>query len=169
VRYPQNLAREVPLTSLHEGVYEVALGILRIRVIVVQQLPQEEQNAMLQLFSTRVEQVQYAREHYKPRTTEMTTLFYKLLKVSSEDPEMSEALKEYAREALKELLKDVPPEKRLEGLSPEKRLEGLSPEQRLEGLSAEQVIQALSPEELRAALEALQRRLQANGSSTKPQ
>jgi len=36
VRYPQNLAKEVPLTPLREGVYEVLLGILPIRVIVVQ-------------------------------------------------------------------------------------------------------------------------------------
>ena len=127
------------------------LGIQRIRVIVVQELPQTENNALLQLFSTRVEQVRYAREHYKPRTTEMTTLFYDLLKRSEEDPAMSEVLKEYAREALRKLLKDVPPEQRLEGLSPEQRLEGLS------------------PDELRAILAETQRLLQANGSAKQPE
>jgi len=74
VRFPHNLAQEVPLTRLREGVYEVPLVNQRIRIIVIQELPLEEQNALLLLFSSRVEQVQYAREHYKPRTTEMTTL-----------------------------------------------------------------------------------------------
>jgi len=103
------------------------------------------------LYSTRVEQVQYARQHYKPRTTEMTTLFYDLLQMHSEDPAMSEALKEFAREVYQEMLKDMPLEKRLEGLSPKQRLEGLS------------------QEELQTILEEAQRKLQANDSSTKPQ
>ncbi|MFO0927023.1 MAG: hypothetical protein U0736_08270 [Gemmataceae bacterium] len=157
VRYPHNLAQVVPLTSVQEGVYEVpALG-RRIRIVVVQQLPQADHNALLHLFSTRVEQVQYARQHYQPRSRgEMTTLFYELLRMYDEDPTMSELLKEYARERMKELLKDVPPEKRLEGLSPKQRLEGLSPGQWLEGLSRE---------ELRAVVEEAQRRLQ---NSTSP-
>ncbi len=168
VRFPQNLARDVTLTPVREGVYDVLLGIQRIRVIVVQELPQTENNALLQLFSTRAEQVRYAREHYQPRTTEMTTLFYDLLKMSEEDPAMSEVLKEYAREALKRLLKDVPPEERLEGLSPEQRLEGLPPEKRLEGLSPEQRLKGLSPDELRSVLAETQRLLQANGSAKQP-
>ena len=90
---------------------------------------------------------------------------------------MSEALKEYAREALQRLLKDVPPEQRVEGLSPEQRLKGLSPEQRRKGLSPEQrrkglspeeLLQGLSPEELRAIMEEGQRRLKTNGSASEP-
>lgn len=50
-RYPQKLAEQVALTQLQEGVYEVqALG-LRIKVIVVSQLPKADHNAMLHLFS----------------------------------------------------------------------------------------------------------------------
>jgi len=151
VRYPQKLAQQVLLTRLREGVYEVPLVTLRIRIIVVHQLPQEEQNALLHLFSAKVEQARYGKEHYRPRTTEMTTMFYDLFNIYSEDPDMSTELQDYARQRLKELLKKLPPEERLEGLSPEERLEGLS------------------PEELRAALEAVQRRLQTNGPSAKPQ
>ncbi len=81
---------------------------------------------------------------------------------------MSEALKQYARERLKELLKDVPPEQRLEGLSPEQRLKGLSLEQRLGGLSPEHALGGIIPEEL-DALEALIRQRKANGPSAKPQ
>jgi hypothetical protein len=157
VRLPHNLAQLVPLTRLQDGVYELQLVHLRIRIIVIQELPMQVQNAMLLLFSTRVEQVQYAREHYQPHTTEMTSLFYDLLKTVSEDPDMSELLKKYARERMKELLRDTPPEERLEGLTPEQRLEGLTPEQRLKGLSRE---------ELRALVEEAQRQMQANGPST---
>jgi hypothetical protein len=51
-RFPNHLARQLVLTLLREGVYEVRLVALRIRVIVVHQLPREEHNAMLHL-STR--------------------------------------------------------------------------------------------------------------------
>jgi hypothetical protein len=149
VRFPANLAQLVALTHIRAGVYEIPLVDLRIRLIVVQELPREQQNAFLLLFSTRKEQVQYAQEHYQPRTTELTTLFYDLFQAYQEDPEMSEALKEYARTRLKELLAATPLEERLEGVSPE------------------QLLEALSPEQLRAVLEAAQRRLQTNGPSGK--
>ena len=166
VRFPRDLADTVPLTPVQEGVYDLLLGIQRIRIIVIQALRQEQNNALLQVFSTRVEQVRYAREHYRPRTTELTTLFYELLKMANEDPTMSETLKEYAREALQRLLKDVPPEQRLEGLSPEQVVKALSPEQvvkalspeqRLQGLSPEQVVKALSPEQRLQGLSSEQR------------
>jgi len=88
--------------------------------------------------------------------------------MSSEAPAMSDALKKYARERLPELLKDVPPRNVWRTL-PEKRLEGLSPEKRLEGLSPKTASGRLSPEELQTILEEAQRKLQGNGSSTKPQ
>ena len=160
VRYPYNLAQQIGLTRFRAGVYEVPLLSKRIRLIVVQELPHEQQNAFLLLFSAHKEQVQYGREHYKPRTSEMTTLFYDLFKTYSEDPDMSETLKEYSRQRLKELLQDVPPAQRLAGLSSRQRLEGLSPEERLEGMS---------PEELRAIAEAVQRQLQSNGHSANPE
>src|SRR5438105_3754336 len=46
-RYPHNLAQQVALTRLGEGVYEVRGLGLRIRIIVVSQLPQAEHNALL--------------------------------------------------------------------------------------------------------------------------
>ncbi len=192
VRFPLDLSREVNLVPLGEGVYELRCITRWLRIIVVQELAREARNAMLHLFSSRLEQVEYGQEHYKPRTQDMTTLFYDLLNLYTEDSTMSEALKEYARKRIKELLRVVPveerlegitpeqrlegitpeqrlegitPEQRLEGITPEKRLEGITPEKRLEGLSAEEVVKALSPEELRAVVEAAQRRLHGNGSS----
>jgi hypothetical protein len=67
---------------------------------------------------------------------------------------MSEKLKEFVQHSIDELLKSLPPEEL------RKRL---SPEERLKGLSADEVVKALPPE----ILEALTRRLKANGSDSK--
>jgi hypothetical protein len=164
-RYPQKLAQRVEMAALGAGVYEVpALG-LNIRVIVVSELPEQEHNAMLHLFSARRELLRYAKEHYQPRSTETSTLLYQLFKAYSEDPAMSETLKEFVRQSIDELLQELPAEELRKRLSTEERLKGLPAEERLKGLSAEEVAEALAPE----VLAALARKLQANGSSSKPQ
>ncbi len=186
VRFPHNLTPEVALTPVREGVYDVRALTLTIRVIVVHRLPRQEQNAMLHLFSANEELLRYGKEHYRPHSKETSTLLYELFRAYQEGTEMGNQLEEFVRNSIDELLKKLPPEKRLEGLSTEERLKGLSPEElrkrlsteeRLEGLSAEELLkrlspeerlEGLSPEELRAALEAIHRRQQTNGPSAKP-
>ncbi|MGH7169839.1 MAG: hypothetical protein ACRELG_06130 [Gemmataceae bacterium] len=73
-RFPHNLAQQVALTPLREGVYEMQGLALRIRVIVVHQLPLQEHNAMLHLFSAREELLRYGREHYRPHSPETSCL-----------------------------------------------------------------------------------------------
>jgi hypothetical protein len=146
-RYPNNLAQQVALTPVREGVYEVGLPTLRIRVIVLSQLPQAEHNAMLHLFSAREELLRYGKEHYRPHSPETSTLLYELFKAYSEGTEMSDKLKEFVRQSIDELLKSLPPE------------------ERLKGLSAEEIAKALPPE----TLEALVRQVKVNGPSPKPQ
>ena len=171
VRFPRDLAAQVRLPNLRPGVYDLQVIDQQIRIIVVQELPELEQNALLHLFSSRAEQVRYGREHYKARTREMTTLFYDLINLASEDPEMSKVLEEYARKRMKEILKEVPveelmeaipPERLMEGISAEKRMEGIPMEKRLEGLSVDKLMQALSPEQRREALETLLRQQKTN-------
>jgi hypothetical protein len=152
VRFPRDLAQQVNLTDLRPGVYDLQVIDQQIRIIVVQELPEGEQNALLHLFSSRAEQVRYGREHYKARTRQMTTLFYDLIKLASEDPEMSKVLEEYAQKRIEEILKELPYDKRMEGIPAEKRLEGLS---------GEELMQALSPEQ-RAAMEMLMRQPKTN-------
>jgi hypothetical protein len=146
-RYPQGLTQFVELINLREGVYEVRGLGLRIRIIVANQLPQAEQNAMLHLFSAREELLRYGREHYRPHSKETSSLLLQLFKAYNEGTNMPDKLQEFVRETIDELLKN------------------LSPEERLKGLSAEEVIRALSPE----TREALIRQLKANGPSAKPQ
>lgn len=163
-RFPQQLAQQVTLARLREGVYEVRGFALGIRVIVANQLAQEEHNAMLHLFSAREDLLRYGREHYRPHSRETSTLLFELFKAYREDTGMSDKLKDFVRQSIDELLKSLPAEELRKRLSPEERVEGLPAEDRLKGLSAEEVVRALPPE----TLEALARQLRANGSSSKP-
>jgi len=183
-RFPNKLAQDVPLTCVQEGVFEARFGPLRIRIIVVGQLPREKHNAMLHLFSANEEALSYGRQHYRPRSRETSTILYKLFTAYAEDPEMSEKVKEFARQVIDELLSNMPaeelrrrlsaaerleglpPEERVKGLPPEERVKGLPPEERLKGLSAEDVLRALSPE-VREALARELKTPKTNGASPK--
>jgi hypothetical protein len=145
-RYPNNLTQQVALTPLGAGVYEVQGLALRIRVIVVHQLPLQEHNAMLHLFSAREELLRYGRDHYRPHSKETSTLLYELFKAYSKESDMPDKLKDFVRESVTELLKTLPAE------------------ERLKGLSAEEVARALPPE----TLQALARLLRPNGHSAEP-
>jgi len=168
-RFPSSLSRDMTLTPVMDGVYEVRGFGLNIRVIVVPQLRKAEHNAMLHLFSAREDLLRYAQAHYRPHSPDTSSLLYNLLKAYREGTDMSEKLKEFVRETLKEVLRDATPEEKLEGLSAEERLKGLPAEERLKGLPAEERLKGLSPEEqLRAlspeARQALVRQLKSNGS-----
>ncbi len=165
VRFPQALARQVTLTPVQPGVYEARHFTGAIRLVVVHELPREEHNALLHLFSAREDQLRYGATHYRPRSEETSTLLLQLFKrYRLEATLMPDALQQMAEETIKELLKELPAEKRLEGLSAEKRLEGLPAEKRLEGLSPDELLAALPPE-TRAALA---QRLKDYGSPPKP-
>ncbi len=173
-RYPQQLAQLVPLTPVREGVYDVVGFGLRIRVIVTGQLALAEHNAMLHLFSIREETLRYGREHYRPYSSETSTLLYELFEAYSEEVTMSDRLKEFYRESIAKMLAKLSPAERLEGLSAqevlkvvpvEERLKGVPVEERLKGVPVEELLKALPPE----AREALTRQLKTNGSSEQPQ
>jgi len=153
-RYPANLAKVLNLDPVKPGVYDVIGFGLTIRLIVVHELPQEEHNAMLHLFSAREELLRYGQEHYHPYAAGTSTLLYQLLKAYSEDKTMSEKLKEFVRQSIDELLSS---------LSAEERLKGLPAEERLKGLSADDMLRSLSPE----VREALARHFKSNGSAPK--
>ena len=149
-RFPQSLATTVALTNIREGVYETSGFGLTLRLIVAAQLPQREQNAMLHLFSARDELRKYGREHYRPHSSEISTLLYDLLEPFREDPNMDQRIQDAYREMM---------EKIRSRMSAEERLEGLSAEDRLKGLSAEEL----------KTLAALAQKLATNGAPAKPQ
>lgn len=158
VRFPQDLSRRVELRAVGEGVYEFAHFTGHLRLIVVHQLPQQEQNAMLHLFSAREELIRYGGEHYRPHSSETSTFLNELFdRYREEDMPMPFTKEEFIRDAMSRLVRDpVVVKIVLETVSPEQRLEGMSPEQRLEGLSAEDLLQGLSADQRAALLSRLQ-------------
>jgi hypothetical protein len=157
-RFPQQLAsRNVLLQPISEGVYEVQVLTSQIRLIVANQLPQQEHNAMLQLFSAKAELQAYGVQHYRLRSEETTTLLVQFFqRYQQEGLAMPDILEELYRETMDRLAKELPIDK---------RLEGLTPEQRLQGLSTEEFLQGLSPERIRELTE----KLKGNGASAKPE
>jgi hypothetical protein len=157
-RYPQQLSAHpgIALQRFAQGVYDVEGMGLRIRIIVPNQLPMQEHNAMMLVFSAKDELLQYGRRHYHIRSAETSTLLRLVfLKYQQETLNMPDLLEELTRETIEQLLKEMPVEKRLEGLPPEELLKRLSPEKRLEGLSPEERVKGLSPEMLRALADRL--------------
>lgn len=125
-RFPHNLAQQVTLAPVQDGVYEVRLLTMLARIIVVAQLPREEHNAMLHLFSAREELLRYGQEHYRPHSSETSTLLYELFDVYREDSTMSDKLKEFVRQSMEQLRKDWPAEERLKGLSADEVIEAVN-------------------------------------------
>jgi hypothetical protein len=147
VRFPQALARQTALTPVQPGVYEVRHFTGSLRLVVVRELPQEEHNALLHLFAAQPDLLQFGATHYRLRSQETSTLLLQLFqRYRLEATLMPDALEQFAEETIRELLKELPAEKRLEGLPAEKLLERLSPEKRLEGLSPDELLAALTPQ-----------------------
>jgi hypothetical protein len=154
-RYPRNLENDnVSLRPIKAGVYEIEVLTRTVRLVVVHQLPQEEHNSLLRLFSASSELFAYGVRHYRIRSQETSTLLLQLFQRYREEiPTMPDMLEELTRETIDRVLKELPIEKRLEGVPAEKRLEGVS---------LDELLRALSPQ----TREALAQRLKANESSS---
>jgi len=129
--FPQQLASNprVALERIGEGVYEVPVLTSRIRLIVANQLPCREQNAMLHMFSTRTETLTYGVRHYEVRSQETSHLLKDFLDWYKKGGIlMPDLLEEFTRQSIEKLLKELPVEKRLQGLTPEQRVQGLPPD-----------------------------------------
>ncbi len=183
VRFPQTLASEFALAERSPGVYDLRRFGGWLRIIVVNRLPLQDQNAVLHLFGAQAEQVVYGVQHYRQRSPETSTVLAQLFeRYRAEGMSMSEQMERFMREALEEVLRNLPVEERLRGLSPEERLKGLSPEERLKGVSEEERVKGvaagkrlagLSVQEILAELppeerEALRRALQQQSPTDKP-
>jgi hypothetical protein len=142
-RHPQNLSNQVTLTPIRQGVFSLRAVTREIRIIVVQSLPQTENNAFLHLFSANKTQLAYGKRHHRLRSRDTTRFLYQLFTgYLQEDMDMPIDLQEFVRQTHEQILKDMTPEERtafLKTLSPEQRLAGLAPEERLAGLSDEEI------------------------------
>jgi hypothetical protein len=177
VRFPDTLARDATLRLIQPGVYETRYFTGAIRVVVIHELPQEEHNALLHLFSARMDQIRYGALNYQQRSTETSTLLRQLFQRYNLEvtlmPTGLEQLQQFAKETIEDLLRELSPEERLKGLPAEERLKGLPAEERLKGLPAEERLKGLTPEQLFTALspkerEALAQLIKDDDSSKNP-
>jgi hypothetical protein len=106
-RYPQQLVSSgVPLRSLAEGVFEVQALSRPIRIIVANQLPRQEHNALLHLFSTNTDLLAYGIQHYRADSEETSTLLTQLYqRYRQEGLILPGMLEKFYRETIEHLLK----------------------------------------------------------------
>jgi hypothetical protein len=121
-----------------------------VRVVVAGQLPREDHNAPLHLFSASPELIGFGQTAYPPRSVKTSLLLGQLFeRFKAEGFAMSFTVQDFLRDFWAEHAGKLPPERRrelLESLPPEERrqlLESLPPEERLAGLSPEQIRQYL--------------------------
>jgi hypothetical protein len=180
VRFPQGLARQTALAPVQPGVYEVRHFTGLLRLVVIHELPQQEHNALLHLFSARTDLLRYGSEHYQLRSEETSTLLLQLFQRYRLEvtlmPDSLDQLKQFAEETINELLEKMPLKERIKGVSADELLAALSPEiqeelaesmpakERLKGLSMDELLAALSPE----SQEELAERLKNRGSRKGP-
>ena len=147
-RFPEGLAGLIPLAEVQPGVYEIDLGIVKIRVIVAGRLPESEPNAILHLFSASEPLLEYGRQHCRVQSSETSTLVSLLFAgYRVENLTMPVDRERFLRDAEKFIVQQSPVEVRLEGLTPEQRLQGIPLEQRLEGISPEEMMRTWTPEQ----------------------
>jgi hypothetical protein len=149
-RFPHNLAGQVPWQQRQPGVYDCQWGLDTVRVVVAGELPREEQNAPLHLFSASPDLVGFGRGAYRRRSEQTSRLLGQLLERFREDGfAMSWTMEDFNRQYIKEHYPQLTPEEQaemLQSLPPEKQekmLQSLPPERRLAGLSPEQIQQYL--------------------------
>ena len=132
-RFPQGLADAVPLQRLQEGVYECRRGTDVFRIVVANELPSTENNALLHLLSALPDQVRYGESHYRQRSEETSTLLNELFEgYQREGLTMPYTMQDWRRDFILEHFHQLTPEERckaLRELPAEERLEGLSPKE----------------------------------------
>ena len=155
-RFPEGLATQIPLEESQPGVYDINIGPLQIRLLVVRNLADEPANAMLKLFSIVPEQIEFACRYYRPVSQHTTGIVDNLIRVyRKEDMSMASTLEELNQKILKEALETASIDDRLKGLSPDDRLKGLTAEQILKRFSPDDRLKGLTTEEIEAYLRTL--------------
>ncbi len=168
-RYPQKLAHITTLHQIMEGVYELAWGSQQIRMIVLSQIPEAEQNAIWQLFSGIPEHISYGASHYHWHIEQLSTVIYELYThYRLEGIPMPYTVTDYCRDFTREHIDWLTPDERLKGIAPEERLKGIALEERIHNVSPDDVLKTLFPDDTGEHVDAakLERYLQQLRQST---
>jgi hypothetical protein len=152
-RYPRDLFAAVAPEPVQPGVYTCRRGSDAIRIVVAADLPKEERNALLHLFSAAPDRVEYGAEHYRMQSADTSTIVKELFgEYRIEGLSMPYTMKDFHRDVARKYLRELTPEERLAGLAVEDRLAGLAVEDRLAGLAVEERLAGLPAKEIAAYL-----------------
>jgi len=140
-RFPGKLSKQEKLKCIEPGIYQIRRGVHEIKIIVICELPREQGTELWQMFSTRLEMVEYGMSEYKWKNEEYrkSVLNELRMKYKEEDVEMSYTDKDWFRDVALDHIGFLTPDERLQGLRPEERLQGLRPDERLQGLRPEEI------------------------------
>jgi hypothetical protein len=140
MQFPRQLASQITLQPQGPGAYDVQWGTDVIRVLVLKEMPEAEQNVVWNLFSGEQERIARTVQQLKPRLRSWSGLLDNLLNFYGlEGIAMPYTMEDLEREVEERVLNKLTPEKALSHLSLEQLMERLSPEQRLKGLSMEEI------------------------------
>lgn len=153
MHFPRGLAERIALRPQGPGAYDVVWGTDTIRLLVLREMPEAEQNLVWNLFSGDPGRIERAFERLQPQLRSWSSILNDLLDhYGLEGMAMPYTMEDFERDVEDRILRKLTPEQRLKGLSPEQLRERLSPEQRLEGLSPDQLLEHLSLTEIEAYL-----------------
>jgi len=129
-RFPRDLASEMDFVPVATGCYDVKYLTGTIRVLVINDLPCEQQNAVMHLFSNEDALVRYAASTFRRYSEKTGGLLMKLLEFyNSEGILMPLTLEEVNQHVRERLLSTMTPAERLEGLTPNDVVQVMPPEQ----------------------------------------
>jgi hypothetical protein len=137
-------------------VYDISIGALKIRLLVIRDLPDEPVNAMLKLFSIVPTQIAFASQNYRSISPHTTGIVDKLIrKYQKEDEKMATTIADLNRKLMKEAMEMASVKERLRGLTAEQLLKEMPREELLQAIPAEERLKGIPPEVIEAYLRSL--------------
>ncbi len=160
-RYPRKLLKQEfnsTFKECHQGVYEVVWGSHTIRILALNQMSKQAQNAIWQFFSGTYDGFKFGDSHYQWRNPNAKMLLNTLYQLYLEEGiVMSYTFEEAIQHHTTAFLNSLTPEERLRGLpaaqvvkqfSPKEVFEQFSPKEVFEQFSPQDVVKQFSPKEV---------------------
>ena len=151
-RFPTNLAKQIQLTKLKPGVYEINL-LCKIRLIVLSQIHQEEYNAVWHLFSSKLNKIKYGAKQYHPKRNLSSSVNLLYEYYNTEGLIMAYTIEQFQKDVAKEHLHFLTVNERLQGLTANEVLTQFSAGEVLKQFSASEVLKQLPIEEIMTYLQ----------------
>jgi hypothetical protein len=153
-RYPQNLLGSKKkwgkeIEEIQAGVYKVSTRLIcPVIILVLNQMPQDENNALWQLFSGKAEGFEFGHVHYQwhdPNAKSLLNQLYKLYLKGG--VVMPYTWDDYYRDYARPFIESLPIEEKLRGVSPKEILRGLPHEEILKEIPHEEILKEIPDEE----------------------